>query len=73
MIQAINQLYSMGNRIILLTARGYVTGLDWRAVTEQQLRAWGLSYHELHFGKPNADYYIDDKMIDMNYLKELLL
>ena len=72
MIRAINQLYDMGNRIILLTARGYVTGIDWRSITEKQLKEWGLNYHELYFGKPNADYYIDDKMIDMNYLKDLL-
>ncbi len=73
MIRAINKLYQMGNRIILLTARGYVTGIDWKSTTEQQLKEWGLSYHELHFGKPNADYYVDDKMIDMDYLKGLLL
>ncbi len=73
MIDAINSLYRMGNRIILLTARGYVTGIDWKEVTERQLREWGLCYHELHFGKPNADYYIDDKMISMDYLLELLL
>jgi dsDNA-binding SOS-regulon protein len=30
-----------------------------------------LPYHELHFGKPNADYYVDDKMLDMNDLLEL--
>ena len=72
MIQAINKLYAMGNRIVLLTARGYVTGIDWRDITEKQLKEWGLCYHELHFGKPNADYYIDDKMIDMDYLRELL-
>ncbi len=73
MVRTINQLYEMGNKIILLTARGYVTGIDWKADTEKQLKEWGLCYHELHFGKPNADYYIDDKMIDMEYLKELLL
>ena len=68
MIDAINSLYRMGNRIILLTARGYVTGIDWKDVTKRQLRQWGLKYHELHFGKPNADYYVDDKMLDINKL-----
>jgi CMP-N-acetylneuraminic acid synthetase len=71
-IDAINLLYSMGNRIVLLTARGYVTGIDWKEVTIQQLTDWGLSYHELHFGKPNADFYVDDKMLDMNQLIEIL-
>ena len=32
------------------------------------MQRWGLKYHELIFGKPNADYYIDDKMLDMKFL-----
>ena len=71
MIEVINRLYHEGHEIILLTARGYVTGIDWRAVTEEQLARWGVKYHELHFGKPNADYYVDDKMLDMKLLLEL--
>lgn len=72
MVDIINKLYSLGNEIILLTARGYVTGIDWREITENQLKKWGLQYHELHFGKPNADYYVDDRMISMDRLIELL-
>ncbi len=68
MINIINKLYDWGNEIILFTARGYVTGTDWREVTENQMKTWGVKYHELHFGKPNADYYVDDKMLDMNAL-----
>lgn len=70
MIEIINRLYEWGNEIILFTARGFVTGIDWRAVTERQMQEWGLHYHELHFGKPNADYYVDDKMLEMNWLYE---
>ncbi len=73
MIRAINKLQEMGNKIILLTARGYVTGIDWEATTRRQMKEWGLCYDELHFGKPNADFYVDDKMIDMDYLKGILL
>ena len=73
MIDAINKLYEMGNRIVLLTARGYVTGIDWGITTKTQLSNWGVCYHELHFGKPNADYYIDDKMLDMHQLIDILL
>lgn len=68
MIKIINQLYDWGNRIILFTARGYVTGIDWRPVTEKQMQEWGVRYHELHMGKPNADFYVDDKMLDLNFL-----
>lgn len=70
MIKVINKLYDMGNEIILHTARGYVTGIDWRELTERQMKDWGVKYHELHFGKPNADYYIDDKSLDMKKLLE---
>jgi hypothetical protein len=68
MIQIINKLYDLGNRIVLFTARGYVTGIDWRPVTEQQMKEWGVKYHELHMGKPNADFYVDDKMLSLEYL-----
>lgn len=70
-IRVINRLYEQGHEIILFTARGYVTGKDWRAVTEAQLTEWGVSYGELHFGKPNADYYVDDRMLDLGLLLEL--
>ena len=68
MVRIINRLYDLGNHIVLFTARGYVTGIDWRPTTEAQMQRWGLKYHELIFGKPNADYYIDDKMLDMKFL-----
>ncbi|MEM8558524.1 MAG: acylneuraminate cytidylyltransferase family protein [Bacteroidota bacterium] len=71
-IAVVNRLYDVGNRIVLLTARGYVTGIDWRPVTEAQLARWGVRYHELHFGKPNADYYIDDRLIAMDDLRALI-
>lgn len=71
MIKLINKLYDMGNEIVIFTARGYVTGIDWSEVTRKQFENWGLKYHELHFGKPNADYYIDDKFIDMTELLEM--
>lgn len=70
-INVINKLYDMGNEIILFTARGYVTGIDWRDITEVQMSSWGVKYHELHFGKPNADFYIDDKFFDMKRLIDL--
>ena len=68
MIDIINRLYDWGNRIVLYTARGYVTGIDWREVTEGQMRDWGLKYHELLLTKPNADFYVDDKMMDLEFL-----
>lgn len=71
MIRIINLLYDYGNRIVLFTARGYVTGKDWSQLTKDQMQRWGLKYHELKFGKPNADYYVDDKMLSMERLYEM--
>ncbi len=71
-ITLINQLYDLGNTIILFTARGTLTGQDWKAVTREQLAKWGVKYHELCFGKPAADYYIDDRFIQINELEKLL-
>jgi hypothetical protein len=61
MIGRLNSLYDEGHRIVLYTARGSTTGIDWRDFTEKQLASWGVQYHELFFGKPQADLYIDDR------------
>lgn len=71
-IELINKLYQNGNFIVLLTARGVTTGIDWEVVTREQLSIWQVKYHELHFGKPAADYYIDDKFISINDLRILV-
>lgn len=67
-IDVINYLYEHNNYIVLFTARGYKTGIDWLAVTAGQMRQWGVKYHELKFGKPSADFYIDDKMLSLDTL-----
>ena len=63
-IQHINRLYKDGHIIWLFTARGTDTKIDWTSVTIGQLKKWGVSYHNLLFGKPSADRYIDDKAIN---------
>ena len=72
MVKIINKLYDYGNKIVLFTARGYVTGKDWSQVTKEQMQRWGVKYHELKFGKPNADYYVDDRMISMERVYDLV-
>lgn len=71
MVSAINRLYDAGNYIVLFTARGTKTGIDWEGVTKKQMEDWGVKYHELKFGKPDADFYIDDKMVGMEELTEI--
>ena len=68
-IEICNKLYDAGNKIILHTARGSGSGLDWSDKTRAQLARWGVRYHALAFGKPAADFYIDDKMMSLERLK----
>jgi CMP-N,N'-diacetyllegionaminic acid synthase len=72
-VYLINELYDLGHQIILNTARGYVTGIDWEELTKSQLDKCGLKYHRLFFNKPAADYYIDDKMITIKDLNKKLI
>jgi hypothetical protein len=62
-INVINLLYAQGHVVKLFTARGTTTGIDWREVTERQMCEWGVKYHELIMGKPEADLFIDDKAV----------
>ena len=63
-IAKVNKLYEQGHTIVFWTARGTLSGIDWRQLTEEQLLSWGVQYHELRFGKPAYDYFIDDKNIN---------
>ena len=63
-IMKANKLYEEGHTIIYWTARGTVSGKDWSKHTEQQLKDWGVKYHELKFGKPYYDLFIDDKNLN---------
>ncbi len=63
-INKVNELYDSGNTIIYWTARGTGSGIDWRQVTEKQFKTWGVKYHDLKFGKPVYDLFVDDKNIN---------
>lgn len=62
-IERVNALKRAGHRVVIFTARGTTTGIDWRPQTEQQLAEWGVEYDELLLGKPYADVYVDDKAL----------
>ena len=81
-INFINKLYNYGHYIKLFTARfmgrnkenvilakkqGYL-------ITKKQLILWNVQYHELIFGKPSYDIFVDDKNIEINtnWQKKLL-
>lgn len=69
-IAEVNRLYDEGHTIKIFTGRGYVSRIDWYGRTVKQLKLWGVKYHELIMGKPNADLFIDDKATNIkNWLK----
>lgn len=70
-INVINDLYKQGHKIFYWTARGTETGIDWKNITIEQFREWGVRYHGLEFGKPTYDLFIDDKAINANSLKRI--
>ena len=68
-IDKIRTLYSEGHTIILHTARRMVTHkgdvvaveADVGQITRDSLDRLGVPYHQLVFGKPYGDFYVDDK------------
>jgi len=56
MIALVNMLYDKGDYIVLITARGTSSGTNWEKITKNQLKKWGLKYHELHFGRFVTDF-----------------
>ena len=64
-INAVNSLYDDGHKIIIDTARGSSSKIDWFDLTKDQLKTWGLKYHILRVGqKLHADIFVDDKAIN---------
>tara|TARA_B100001113_G_scaffold347193_1_gene339228 strand:+ start:2173 stop:2559 length:387 start_codon:yes stop_codon:yes gene_type:complete len=68
-IAKINDMYDKGAIIYLQTARGWISSKGdaqeadrlMRPMTEEQLKEWGVKYTSLHFGKPRARVYVDDR------------
>ena len=72
MVEQVNRLFDEGHKIIIMTARGRGSGIDWTQWTIKQLKMWGIKYHELEpmFHKPTADLFIDDKGISVEEWKK---
>jgi hypothetical protein len=60
-IATVNQWYDEGHKITYWTARGMLHEVDYRPLTESQLKAWGCKYHELRLDKPLFDEFYDDR------------
>ena len=62
-INKINTLFKT-NKIVIYTARGSGSGINYKELTQNQLKSWGVNYHELNIGeKPVFDLLIDDKAL----------
>lgn len=76
MIDYLNGLYDDGHKIIIHTARRMLTHkdnvqhviLDVGKITTDWLKFNNVKYHEIIFGKPYADFYIDDKSLNFKEL-----
>ena len=72
-IDKINILHDLGNEIIIFTARRMITHnrdikkikADVELITINWLKKYKVNYDRLLFGKPYADFYIDDKAIEL--------
>ena len=65
-IQKLRKLHEKGHHIIIQTARGSGSGINYENLTRQQLKEFNIPYHDLNIGKkPSADVYIDDKAINI--------
>jgi mannose-6-phosphate isomerase-like protein (cupin superfamily) len=67
-IEEVKRLYDAGHYIVVWTARGSKSGIDWRELTLKQLAQWCVPYHELLMGKPDYDVYIDDKSYNVQHV-----
>ena len=73
-IEMIDRLYTEGHHITLFTARGMGSEKEnidkiekeLRPPLEQWLSDHNVKYHRLIMGKPQADYYIDDKNLSID-------
>jgi FMN phosphatase YigB (HAD superfamily) len=70
-VKFINNLYEKGYYIKIFTARYMGRSKENKLLAEKkglkltknQLKDWGLKYHEVIFGKPSYDIFIDDKAL----------
>lgn len=77
-INFVNHLYDTGHYIIIHTARHMKTcngNLDLvkekvGQVTRETLSKYNIQYHELIFGKPYADIYVDDKSTNPHHWQD---
>ena len=65
-IKKVQNYWARGDHIIIMTARGSGSKKDWHEFTANQLKEFGIPYHQLIVGlKPGGvDVFVDDKAIN---------
>jgi mannose-6-phosphate isomerase-like protein (cupin superfamily) len=66
-----NNLKEQGNTIIIWTARGSRSGIDYSEITKNQLDEWGVKYDDILMKKPDYDVYYDDKSFNIDTILPL--
>lgn len=71
-ISVVNLLHSLGNTVLVHTGRDPAAGGEATDEATRRLTEWGVKYHRLVWGKPRADFYVDDGMIPLFALQRWL-
>ncbi len=58
-VESINQLYDEGHTIIIYSARLWIE----YEMTHHWLKVNGIKFHQLVLGKPQGDFWIDDRAL----------
>ena len=77
-VETLQRLKSEGHYIIIMTARNMLTYnnnvgkiiANQSPIVLEWLSKHQIPYDEIHFGKPLADFYVDDKAIKLTNWKE---
>ena len=68
-VEVVNELFDLRDtHIVVYTARNE----SMRENTEKALKKLGVKYHSLVMEKTRADYYVDDRSLSMEEIKEVL-
>jgi|SRR3990167_89654 len=73
-IAFVKVLFNLGHEIVIYTARGSqnVTP-ELMLLTQAQLKEAGVEGSHIVFNKPAADYYVDDRAVTFQQLKDLAM
>lgn len=65
-VEKVRKYHARGDHIIIMTARGSGSKIDWREFTAKQLDDFGIPYDQLIVGlKPGGvDVFVDDKAVN---------